>query len=114
MFSASNGMGGRAIPMTKFMMGIGAAGVAACVGWWAIYYTKVLEVSGATLNPEEWKRGVALFSDCMFWDRPQCVAVKEAANLTDYVAYQPLFLWLSAGVLLAGILLKIKDAWQGK
>jgi hypothetical protein len=100
--------------MTKIVMGIGVAGIVACVTWWAIFYTKVLDLMGATMKPEDWQRGVALFSDCMFWDRPQCVAVKAATNLAGYVPYQPLFLWLSAGVLLAGILLKINDAWHSK
>jgi hypothetical protein len=98
--------------MTKIVMGIGAAGVAASVTWWAIFYTKVLDVMGATMKPEDWSRGVAFFSDCMFWDRPQCVAVKTATNLAGYPPYEPLLLWLSAGVLLAGILLKLNDAWR--
>src|SRR5262245_528167 len=102
----------RGFPMTKVIMGIGGAGVAACVIWWSVFYTKVLEAMGATLKTEDWSRGVAHFSDCMFWDRPQCVTAKAAANLTGYAPYEPLFLWVSAGVLMAGIILKLNEAWQ--
>jgi hypothetical protein len=101
-----------AIPMTKVVLGIGTAGIAASLTWWALFYTKVLEVRGATMSREDWERGVSLFKDCMFWDQPQCVAVKATTNLTGYAPYEPLFLWLSAGVLLAGALLKIRDVWQ--
>src|SRR4029453_5912774 len=98
--------------MTKVVLGIGATGIAASVTWWAIFYTKVLEIRGATMTREDWERGVSFFSDLMFWDRPQCVAVKATTNLTGYAPYEPLFLWLSAGVLFAGVLLTIHDVWK--
>jgi hypothetical protein len=98
--------------MTKVVLGIGAAGIAASVLWWAMFYTKVLELRGATMTREDWNRGVSLFKDCMFWDRPQCVAVKETTNLAGYAPYEPLFLWLSVGVLLVGVLLTFRDVWQ--
>jgi hypothetical protein len=101
-----------AIPMTKYVLGIGAAGIAAAVTWWALFYTKVLELRGETMTYEDWNRGVSFFKDCMFWDRPQCVAVKETTNLTGYASYEPLFLWLSVGVILVGVLLRFRDVWQ--
>jgi hypothetical protein len=98
--------------MTKIVLGIGALGVASAAMWWAIFYTKVLELRGATMTPEDFKKGVAIFSDCMFWDRPQCVAVKEATKSAGYTPYEPLFLWLSLGVLLVGVLLVFQSTWN--
>ena len=98
--------------MTKFVLGIGAFGLSASVIWWASFYFKVLDLIGATMTTKDLEKGVAIFSDCMFWDRAHCLAAKEAVKSAGLTPYQPLFAWLSIGVLLVGVLLAFQSEWN--
>jgi len=93
--------------MPKTLLSLGAIGLIACFVWWSMFYTEILRVSGRLESTKTWQEGVGMFSHCLFWDRPQCVAAK-----TDFTPYEPLFLWLSFGVLLGGTILKIQHAWK--
>jgi hypothetical protein len=64
------------------------------------------------MTAKDFEKGVAIFADCMFWDRPHCLAAKEAIKSAGYMPYEALFWWLSLGVLLAGAFLAFQRKWN--
>jgi hypothetical protein len=91
------------------LLSLGGIGVLACLTWWSMFYTEVLRLMGATRTARDWEKGVAAYADCLFWDRAQCVTVKSAVKSTTLV-YEPMFLWLSFGIVVAGFILAFQQA----
>jgi hypothetical protein len=96
--------------MPKTLLSLGGIGVLICLTWWSIFYTEVLRLTRATQTARDWESGVAAFADCLFWDRAQCVVAKSVMKSTNYVAYEPMFLWLSFGIVIAGFILAFQRA----
>ena len=100
--------------MPKFLLSLGGVGVLTCLTWWSMFYTEVLRRMGATQTSRDWEKGVATYADCLFWDRAQCVTVKAAVKSTSTLVYEPMFLWLSFGIVLAGFILAFQRAAKGR
>jgi hypothetical protein len=100
--------------MPRILLSLGGIGVLACLTWWSMFYTEVLRFMRATETARDWKSGVEAYADCLFWDRAQCVVAKSAVQSTSTLAYEPMFLWLSFGIVIAGFILAFQRAAQQK
>jgi hypothetical protein len=96
--------------MPKALLSLGGVGVLICLLWWGNFYTEVLRLRGSTGTARDWESGVGAFADCLFWDRAQCVAAKGVMKSANHVAYEPMFLWLAFGVIIAGFILALQKA----
>jgi hypothetical protein len=99
------------VEMPKALLSLGGVGVLTCLVWWGNFYTEALRRRGSTSTARDWEAGVGTLADCLFWDRAQCVAAKSMMP-AGAVAYEPMFLWLAFGVVIAGFILAFRKAAQ--
>lgn len=100
------------MPLPIALLGLGAIGLIASFIWWSSFYTEILRVTGRLETTKEWQSGVDQFTDCLFWNAPQCVVQKAALKIDSVVPYEPYLLWLSVAIVAAGIVLQLRRAWN--
>jgi hypothetical protein len=81
---------------------IGIIGVTGSVIWWFIFYSKVNQAFGGNAS--------RMFDEqtlkCLIWNSGPCGFVTGIASAAGELAYQPMFLWISAVVVVVGLVMK--------
>ncbi len=98
--------------MSRLLFIIGTIGLVACVYGWSTYYTTFLGVMGLKNTTQEWTEAIQIYGQCLFWDTERCLNARREPKLADYTPYRPHFIWLALGVLLAGAVIRIQEAWR--
>lgn len=84
------------------LVAIGLTGVIASLIWWFVFYTKVGNFLGGPqhggLPPDA--------VQCLIWNSGSCGFITGIANAAGEFAYQPIVLWISGIVIIAGIAIK--------
>lgn len=76
----------------------GIIGVGLSVFWWLVFYAQVAEAFG------DRRSGPPL--QCLFSNSGPCGFITGIANARGALAYNPMLLWLSAAVAIAGVVVK--------
>jgi hypothetical protein len=81
---------------------IGILGLIGSVVWWFIFYDGLNRSFGGKTS---------ILADgqtiqCLFWNSGPCGLVTGMASATGQLAYQPMALWISAVVLVVGLVVK--------
>ena len=86
--------------IAKLLTRAGIVGVLISVLLWFVFYSRVISLTGG--NAGDFGR----VFECLFYSAAQCVIIKGIASLAGYWPYEPFFLWLSAGAVVAGAMME--------
>ncbi|MBB3938090.1 hypothetical protein [Aureimonas phyllosphaerae] len=82
--------------ISRLMIVGGVLGICGAGLWWREFYSEVGRMIGSSELPVE----------CLYRFGGTCELISEAASLVTSSAYKPGLFWVSASVLLAGIILE--------
>lgn len=77
---------------------VGLVGIAGSILWWFVFYSRVISFAGG--SSREFGRAFG----CLFYSSFECSFVKGVSSLAGLWPFEPFFLWLSGGILLAGLI----------
>ena len=98
--------------MSRVLFIVGAAGLVSCLFWWAHFYNAFLDVTGLKETTKDWMEAMQVYGQCLFWDTERCLSAKSEPKLKDYTPYLPQFIWVAAGLLIAGVVARARETWN--
>lgn len=88
--------------LSKSLVALGIVGLAGSLFWWFRFYSDVANFLGGP-QADVWNRDTL---HCLISNSGPCGLVTGVANAAGAYAYQPMAFWISAAVLLGGLIIK--------